>query len=327
MLLDLESVKAKADLLALAERDTTLKRKGAKAKEYCGPCPICGGAKTDGFVVQPEAGRWLCRKCTAGKWRTVIDYVALRDNLDPHDHEQLAEICRRALGSEPPTTGSRAARPARYIQPAAAPPGEQWQRAALALVDACEAALWAPGGARALAYLHKRGLTDSTIKRYRLGYNPETCWAPAEDWGRPGDSDNPIYLPRGITIPCLVRGEAWYIKIRQPKGEPKYIQPRGSRPAIFGADDLIGADLAIFTEGEIDAMTLYQAMGDFAACATLGASTNLPDLATFGVYLRGGKTFLEVYDNDQAGEAGAGRLADLVLGPGLAAQVYGPGGE
>ncbi len=155
-LIDLESVKAKADLLALAEADTTLKRKGAK--EYCGPCPICGGAKTDGFVVQPEAGRWLCRKCTAGKWRTVIDYVALRDNLDPHDHEQLTEICRRALGGEPPTTGAQpAARPARYIKPAAVPPDEQWQRAALALIDACELALWAPEGARGLAYLNPTG--------------------------------------------------------------------------------------------------------------------------------------------------------------------------
>jgi hypothetical protein len=111
-LLDLESVKEKADLLALVERDTHLKKVG---KEYKGPCPMTGcPCDDDGFSVQPDKNTWVCRHCTGGKYRNVIDYIALRDGLDPHDQEQLTEICRRAMGGEVPT---KAGQPGRHPHP------------------------------------------------------------------------------------------------------------------------------------------------------------------------------------------------------------------
>ena len=52
----------RADLVALAERHTTLKR--ASGREWAGPCPRCGG--DDRFHVGAGAegeGWWACRQC------------------------------------------------------------------------------------------------------------------------------------------------------------------------------------------------------------------------------------------------------------------------
>lgn len=310
-LVDLDSVKEQADLLALAERDTRLKKVG---KEYKGPCPMPGcTCDDDGFSVQPSKKTWVCRHCTGGKYRSVIDYIALRDGLDPHNREQLTEICRRAMGGEVPTKAGRPVRRVRHQLQVSKAPASDWQAAGRAFVDACESALWSPVGVRALAYLReKRGLKDATIRRYRLGYNPETSWVDPATWGTPGGDLRKIWLPRGMVIPCFVRGRLWYVKIRQPAGEPKYIQVRGSRPAIFGADDLLGAGVVLFTEGEIDTLTAWQELGDVLTPVTLGSSTNDIDLVVFGPYLRGARAYLECYDSDQAGRRGAAKLYELI---------------
>ena len=97
-----------------------------------------------------------------------------------------------------------------------------------------------------LDYLHWRGLTDSTIRFWRLGYNPSGLRDKREAWGLDIDSKaNSIYLPHGITIPCLITRdwsnqaqELWYIKVRRITGDPKYKHIAGGRPALYGADSL-----------------------------------------------------------------------------------------
>ena len=131
----------------------------------------------------------------------------------------------------------------------AIPPGATWQAAANDLIAQAESALWSPGGIRALEYLKGRGLSDRTIKRFRLGYHPEDQRIPVAKWGSPID-ESPLYIPRGILIPCIVGGVVWYIKIRRPKGTPKSLNIRAQVGAIW-ADHLRGAELVILTEGEL----------------------------------------------------------------------------
>ena len=50
------------DILAAAQRFGQLKRDGAK--EYCGPCPRCGG--TDRFSLNTRKQLWNCRGCGRG---------------------------------------------------------------------------------------------------------------------------------------------------------------------------------------------------------------------------------------------------------------------
>jgi len=300
MKIDLEIVKEQSDLLAICERDTALK-KVAKIDggEWAGACPVCGGK--DRFRVQPVKKRWLCRNCTQGKWRDVIAYIALRDGLNPQVYKDLKEICEKALPGDTPYT-SAPIKKTLPPQPAYQPSEETWQAAAHQVIDICAAKLWQPEGQRALDYLRQRGLRDETIKAFSLGFSP-------------GGDISGLYVKHGITIPCTVNGEVWYVKIRLPSTKPeeeKYICVPGSKTAaIYNADKLRGCDAALFVEGEFDVLIAHQTFYDLVPCVSLGSATNTPDLASWGAYLLPLKTILSCYDADKAGEAGAEMLSNL----------------
>lgn len=193
-MIDLEALKASIDLLALAGHDTELKHVATSGGgEWAGPCPFCGGK--DRFRIQPGARRWMCHNCTDAKWQDAIAYIMRRDNLDfKAALEALGGDAWRRLGSaariQPPPT------------PADQPPGDKWQAAAHQIIDTCAAKLWQPEGEKALAWLRtRRGLSEETIKRRRLGVWPGGELAGLKVW-------------RGIVIPCTVAGVIWYLKVR-----------------------------------------------------------------------------------------------------------------
>ena len=296
--IDTQEVNRRADLLTLASSTTTLKRAaGTGGGEWKGPCPFCGGK--DRFALEPNhqpEPRWLCRNCTDGKWKDPIEFgKRLWPGL------KFPEICERLAGGQLPTGPARTFTPP--PQPAAAPPDEEWQAAALAFVEACERELWAPGGARALFYLHKRGLTDKTIKRFRLGFHPRD------------EKINGHYTDRGITIPCFNRGKIWYVKICRHNNEPKYRNLKGSQEGIFNAEMLEmqppEGGAALFCEGEFDCMLAWQELGDLLPVATLGAAGNKPDLAAWGRYFLGQRVTLVCYDLDGPGQKGAETIIEM----------------
>jgi hypothetical protein len=150
--------------------------------------------------------------------------------------------------------------------------------------------------------LHKRDLTEITIKRRRLGFSP-------------GGELTGLYVAPGVTIPCIVGGVIWYVKIRTDSNKPgeKYKGLKGNKTvAIYWADNILPGDEVIFCEGEFDAMISQQELGDVFASVTLGSAGNLPDLATWGVYLLLIKKAYVAYDLDQAGKDGAVKLLDLL---------------
>lgn len=295
--IDTTEVNRRADLLALAGSVTHLEKVASTGGgEYAGPCPLPGcSCKTDGFRVQPNQqphGLWMCHNCTNSKWKDPID---LARRLWPT--LGFRELCERLTGGSLPTGAQSYRAPAPI--PAAAPPVEDWQAQSMGFVESCERELWAPGGARALEYLHKRGLRDETIRRFRLGLHPKD------------EQVNGNYTDKGITIPCIVRGRLWYVKIRRPSGQPKYRCIKGSHPAaVFNAEALESSKMALFVEGEFDCMLAWQEIGDLVPVATVGSSTNKPDLASWGRYFIGLDTTLILPDNDSAGEKGAAIVAE-----------------
>jgi len=334
-MIDLERVRAEADLLALALGDTPLVRVASSGGgEWAGPCPICRAGE-DRFRVQPHGPngpRWLCRKCTGGKWRSVIDYIAMRDGLDPRKAEDLAEICRRALGGHdlPSTSGPRVS-PQPEARPAASAPALDWQDAAKQVIAECQATLWDPKYAKVLDYLRARGLRDATIRAFSLGY---CATGEKSAYGRKIAG---LYIPRGVLIPGLARGRVWYLKIRLLPGVPcrcqkckspmdgagvcphcgesnKYRGVKGNKTASIFAADLLGRGVrpvCLFVEGEFDAMLAWQELGDLLPTATLGSATNRPDLATWGRYFINKSAVLLAYDRDEAGQRGAQALGEL----------------
>ena len=292
-MIDTRTINAQADLLQLLNGVQLKKAASSGGGEWAGPCPFCGGR--DRFRVQPyhqPEPRWLCGGCTDRIWK---DAVELGRRLWPG--LPFREVCEKIAGGQLPESDAANLRKAEP-NPAYAPPPADWQELAREVADQCAAVLWQPAGAKALAYLHKRGLKDETIRRFGLGYHPQDEKIAGEFW-----------LHRGITIPCSVRGELWYLKVRRATSETgeKYRCMSGSKPAaVYNADDL-GAvySPALIVEGEFDCMLAWQEIGDIVPVVTLGAAGYQPDLATWGHHLLPHKQLLIAFDADRAGEKGA----------------------
>ena len=320
-MIDAQTLKERVDLLAMAEHDTQLRKVASTGGgEWAGPCVFCGGR--DRFRVQPYhpgGGRWLCRNCTDGKWQDAIAYKMRRDGLD------FKAACEALGAGELPTTART--RPPAKPQPAYNPPAGDWQEIARGAIATCHKKLFEPEGESALDYLLSRGLAEPAINRFMLGYSPGAKWG------------GMLYVPRGVVIPCIVGGEIWYLKIALLPGDrvkcegsdrdnPHYTEARkpclvcgatnkyrgvkGNRTAaIFNAGDLVGAELALFCEGEIDCITAWQELSDRLAVVTLGGANTHPDLAAWGAYLLGLRRILVTYDRDQAGDKGAAFWSNL----------------
>jgi hypothetical protein len=262
---------------------------GTHGGEFAGPCPWCGGR--DRFRVWPDAARpgYWCRQC--GKTGDAITYLRERHGL------RYREACDR-LGL-PPRAGPRpwAITP----PPAPPPPPGAWQARAWALIEASAQRLWAPTGARALAYLRRRGFQDDTIRRARLGYQPYTVRDAPARWGWPADHP-PVWLPRGIVIPVVQGPLLWMVWIRRPRGEPKYVAVAGSRHHDAGIEEVRLGQPAMLVEGVFDALAVAQAAGELVAPVAVGTRHGTPHTIA---HLAVAKPLFLAQDADAAGEAAA----------------------
>lgn len=284
-MIDTITLRESTDMHALAENDTTLKRK--TAKESAGPCPFCGG--TDRFSVNTEYNKWMCRNCTKGKWQDSIAYIQRREGC------AFLEACDFLGGTQTLPARQRVVAPP--SPPVSTAPGAQWQANARMIVDFCAANLWTDIGLPARDYLHKRGLNDDTIRLWNLGYLQ----------GKPGAKENilGLQIPYGITIPGGFDDSVWYVKVRVLADVlDKYPQVPGSKAALFGADKVTGKRAVIVTEGEFDAMLLRQECGDLVDVVTAGSCTNHPKDEMLDCLLPATEWFI-AYDLDKSGEEGA----------------------
>lgn len=183
------------------------------------------------------------------------------------------------------------------------PPEWNWQQRAERIVNLAEEMLWSEIGEPALNYLMGRGLTTRTIRAARLGYVPGDFrgWRTMEG----------IDVPCGITIPWFAAGALWAVKVRRASGIPKYQQIKGGNVnGLYGADGLSNREIALFCEGEFDALICRQAAGDLVVPVTLSSAT-VALSSRWYAELTHCHTILVAYDRDTAGEKGANRLLSL----------------
>lgn len=310
-----------ADLLQIAGQYTRLKHVASSGGgEWAGPCPIPGcRCHRDGFRIQPRQNRWLCRNCTNGKWQDAITLIMRVEGLP------FGEAVQRLSGHFLPSTPVQVPQAHEGVS---MPPSKAWQMRAGEIALRAQELLWSSSGLQdiswelpdastgqmqslqlsPLGWLRRRGLKDETIQKFKLGWIPRDSRDDAWRWGMAG---KPIFLSQGITIPGMVGETCWYLKVRRPRGKPKYLHVRGSRLALFMTNDLTAHPMVLFCEGEFDALLLAQEASDLAGIATFGSACQHLDLAAWGWYLLHARRFLVAYDVDGKSEKGIQGLLTL----------------
>ena len=69
---------------------------------------------------------------------------------------------------------------------------------------------------REITYAEERGLSEETMRAFRLGYNPKNIYDDPKCWGLEGKK---IWLPRGIVISGFNNEQVSYIKIQATHAE------------------------------------------------------------------------------------------------------------
>ena len=241
-------------LLRLVEPDTTLVRiASTRGGEYAGPCPFCGGM--DRFHVQPVVGKWFCRTCTP-RGGDAIDYVQRRARVPFQAAVQLLIGAARLPAQPQPLASAR---------PRAAPTWVQigWQQAAQTLTERAERGLAEARGTAARAYLAGRGLLPASWQAWRLGFRD--AWQPTLQGVLPA-----------ITLPWSAadgRIQAVQYRFFGPAvaQRDRFSQKAGGQRVLFGLPQQPARATLIITEGELNAVSCWQAANTWANVLSIGS--------------------------------------------------------
>ena len=294
--------------------------KAKSPHEYAGPCPLCGGATKDGFIVwpdRPHGGAFLCRKCGANG--DGIAFLMKRDGLS------YRAACE-ALSLEPKRGTASAFTPSRHTthnaaqlthgvkippvpstpEPAVLPCAEWMNSAAAFLVKFQRGLETTPKTLLAICW---RFLTPSTAVECGIGWNPcdryvsRAAWGLADEQGKDGKPRTKLLLPAGLVIATRRRAGVVALTVRcpndRPESRPKYWQVKGSSNVPFIAGRA-GLPL-LLVESALDAALVWQeSFGKLAAVALMG---NLKGLDTdTHAFIQAAPLLLAAPDNDEGGQ-------------------------
>jgi len=232
-------------------------------------CPFCGDTKSHFYIDPGEDGLYFCHKCQE------------RGNLI---------TLKKHLGDwEPVKNGIGSPRGRVNMAIKQAFPSKVRVNHGLNEKVALKAHERLLSDAEGLAYTEERGLTLETVKAFKLGLqvNPD---------GK-----------RWLTIPHYVKGKLVNVKSRiLPPAEKASRRVQGCPSVLFNAYAIEGEEEIYLTEGEIDAITLWQGGIKNVVGITAGAGSFLPEWVDQLAKLK--KIYL-CYDPDKDGQKGAREAA------------------
>lgn len=330
----LDDLRSRSDIVQVISGYVGLKKSGRK---YWGLCPF-HGEKTASFSVDAEQQLFYCFGCKTGG--NVITFIMEIERCSYHEAVEL--LADRAHIPMPEMVND-----------------DDWERRRTRrerLLGANREAakfyhemLFRPEGAASLAYLHKRGLSDSVIRKFGLGAAPDQWTALTDHLISSGYTLDELSSV-GLTIlklPDEKGGKQRYFDMFRNraifpiidmyknviafggrslgKELPKYMNSSDTpvfnkRKGVYAANLLRQQrhlDHVILVEGYMDVVSLTQ-FGVDGVCATLGtALTNEQArlLRRFApeVYLG--------YDGDSAGQHAILRGLDILEAEGIPAKV------
>lgn len=162
----------------------------------------------------------------------------------------------------------------------------------------------------ALAYLNKRGITEESIDRFNLGYCESWKHSTAGKWVNPSKR---IIIPRTAET-YLAR------RIDEPKTEAEKDftkQIQGTQRDLFNLE-AIKEEIVIVCEGELDAISLYQAGA--AAVVGLGSTGNCERFLEAAKTMNPEGLFFLALDNDEPGKKAQEELEKSMNEAGLSGE-------
>ena len=318
-------LKSRNDIESVVSSYITIKRGGRNPK---GLCPF-HNEKTPSFTLYPENGSFYCFGCGTGG--DVIRFIRLIENLDYIDAVRfLADRC----GMQMPVEG--------YDDSAA-----KLKQQVLAInretARYFHSMLKTPQGKPTYNYFRNRGLTDSTIVHFGLGYAPEG-WSGLCDHLKSKGFTPDEMIVAGVAgkgrnggaydrfrdramFPILdVRGNVIGFSGRRMKEDDsaKYINTSDT-PVFKKSHNVYGLNFAknhgserlILCEGNMDVISLHQA-GFENAVAPLGTSFTEEQAMLLSRYT---KELVLTLDSDAAGQKATDRALGILEKAGVNTRI------
>lgn len=321
----LQELKSRCDISDVVSGYVNLKRRG---RNLVGLCPF-HSEKTPSFNIYPENGSFYCFGCGTGG--DVITFVMKIENLD---YIEAVKFLAQRAGMELPENS--------YDDGVA----KMRSRILEANREAARfyySQLYAPNGKNALAYLHSRALSDNTIKRFGLGYSPQSRFALCDHLRSKGFNDNEIVTANlafksrdgrhivdrfsdRVMFPIIdLRGNviAFGGRIMSDQ-KPKYLNTSDTlafkkSSNLFSLNNAknTGERTLILCEGYMDVIALNQA-GFRNAVATLGTALTSEQALLMKRYA---DEVIICYDADEAGQKATARAISILRDAGVVIRV------
>lgn len=321
----ISEIKYRNDLGELAASYMQLKHRG---RDLVGLCPF-HGEKTPSFHIRTENGLFHCFGCGVGG--DVITFVMKIENLDYMEAVKfLAQRAGMSMPEDDYDDSLSKLRTRIY---------EANREAARFFYQK----LISKEGSEGLAYLRGRGLADTTIRHFGLGFAPDERFALGNHLRSRGFTENEmiaanlVFKSRSgnsvldrfynrVMFPIIdVRGNviAFGGRIMSDR-KPKYLNTSDTLVFnkslnLFSLNNAKNSksDALILCEGYMDVISLNQA-GFTNAVATLGTALTADQAALMKRYC---KEVIICYDADEAGQKATARAIDILRRAGLIVRV------
>jgi DNA primase len=315
----LDELRQRVSLVNVIARKVKLQRRG---REQTGLCPF-HNEKSPSFTVSDEKGFFHCFGC--GAHGDVIGFVMRSDGLSfPDAVERLAREAGLPIPVSSPEERERTQRQATLVS--AMETAAAWY----------EQQLKSAVGREAMAYLKRRGLSDATLARFRLGYAPEGRTALRDALAKAG-----VSLELAIEAGLIGKGEDGSIFDRMrgrvifpiadrrgrviafggrilEDGQPKYLNSPET-PLFHKGRTLYGLGQALRPARDSGEAIVAEGYMDVIALAQAGFAQSIAPLGTALTEEQMGELWRLVpeptlcFDGDAAGERAAARAAERAL--------------
>jgi DNA primase len=317
----IEEIKSRVDIVELATQYLTLKKAG---RNYLGLCPF-HQEKTPSFTVNREKQIFYCFGCGEGG-NAITFLMKIAGKTFPEAIKELAEKTGVVL---PPRLTGKEGRNKDSLR-------ESITDLNLRAAQQYARNLYSPIGKTAREYLQKRGITEETIKQFRLGFAPDT-WRSLTDHIEGSGLSLKMAEQAGLVI--AGKEDSYYDRFRGRlifpienvfgeivafggrilgEGEPKYLNSPES-PVYIKGRNLYGLNktkeeirkkgFALIVEGYFDLISLWN-VGVGNVVASLGTALTREHLELLRRYT---VDVVALFDPDEAGRKALDRSLELFL--------------